>query len=165
MSVTARPLDSNSKGITLSKRDQKDSEVDSTVMTPMHGAWPLRTVRIAGCDYIDATVRKSMCHQKGTQDEPIHKGKITACSPQQATDSTVQDQSTLKSTSMTNDGCDTKTRRVAASLGAQMIEPQCSVAPAEGMHRCIMLHQLSHSEISSASTFRQAACCGDHGHM
>ena len=137
----------------------------TTVMTPIQVAWPLRTIRLAGCVYIDATVRKSMYHQKETQDEPIHKGKITACSPQQATDSTVQDQSTLKSTSMTNDGCDTKTRRVAASLGAQMIEPQCSVAPAEGMHRCIMLHQLSHSEISSASTFRQAAWCGDHGHM
>ena len=65
-------------------------------MTPTQVAWPLRTIRLAGCVYIDATVRKSMYHQKETQDEPIRKGKITACSPQQATDSTVQDQRTLK---------------------------------------------------------------------
>ena len=64
-----------------------------------------------------------MNHQKETQDEPIHKGKITVCSPQQASDSTVQDQRTLY-----ND-CETKTRCVTASLGAQMMESQCSVAP------------------------------------
>ena len=92
-------------------------------MTPIQVAWPLRTIRLAGCVYIDATVRKSMNHQKETQDEPIHKGKITVCSPQQATDSTVQDQRTLY-----ND-CETKTRCVTASLGAQMMESQCSVAP------------------------------------
>ena len=64
-----------------------------------------------------------MNHQKERQDEPIHKWKITVCSPQQASDSTVQDQRTLY-----ND-CETKTRCVTASLGAQMMESQCSVAP------------------------------------
>ena len=74
------------KSIQLCKIKARSAQQASqtTVVTRTQDAWPLRTVRKAGCAYLQATVRLSMCHQKETRDESTQLEKITACSAQQA---------------------------------------------------------------------------------